>query len=250
MDTFYEIRKDEGEMIVRRRAQYTFPLHFHTELEVVIVRSGRVTVTVNGEKRVATAGSLIVIDSYDVHGYEREQEFGDDCVVVIPYRYLSDWNRSRKDFRVEEALMKDAGLVDELLGLVDGYFGEENGERVREAAIKLFLARLAQAVRFTEKKEKNERVLVRKILFYLQEHYREDLSLGTVARELGYSPEHISRVFHHYVNKGMAEYVNGLRLDYIENAKRNGDGRKIAELIFDAGFQSQQTYYRCAAKRR
>ena len=47
---------------------------------------------------------------------------------------------------------------------------------------------------------------------------------------------------------GIPEYVAKLRLDHVENARQNGDNRSLSALIFEAGFNSQQTYYRCKKK--
>ena len=51
-------------------------------------------------------------------------------------------------------------------------------------------------------------------------------------------------IFHTYLGKGLSEYVNELRLSYIDSLIEDGDARSITELIYDAGFGSQQTYYR------
>ncbi|MBQ8320125.1 MAG: helix-turn-helix transcriptional regulator [Clostridia bacterium] len=247
MKEFFEVRKNENEILVRRRANYDFPLHFHLDLEVVLVRCGRLYVNVNGREYVAEAGSVLAMDSYDIHGYEKNEQ-GDDCVVVIPFRYLSGWEAKRKGGVLASPLIENGALCDELLSIVDEYLQKENSAEVREAAVRLFLARLSEGVQFLEKSGRDERVLVRKILGYVQAHYREDASLKRLARELGYAQEHISRVFHRYVKKSISEYVNGLRLTYIAERKRAGDGRKMAELIYDSGFKSLQTYYRCLAK--
>ena len=248
MNSFYEVRKNENQILVRRNASYEFPPHFHLDLEVVVVRRGRQAVRVNGVEYAVENGGVIVIDSYDVHEYQKGKEGdGDDCVVVIPYRYLSVWNERRGDFRVANPVIEDEKLSDELLRIVDGYLRKEDSETVKVAAMGLFLARLAQCVEFTGQKENDERTLMRKILAYVQGNFREDATLKAVARALGYTEAHISRVFHRYIKTGLSKYVNGLRLEYIDGLKKKGDKRKMTELIYEAGFKSQQTYYRCRA---
>lgn len=248
MNGFYEVRTNENRLLVRRNANYKFPPHFHLDLEVAVVRRGRQTARVNGVEYVAENGGVIVIDSYDVHEYQKEKDGnGDDCVLVIPYRYLSVWNERRGDFRVAKPVIEDEKLSEELLTIVDEYLKKDNGEAVKAAALGLFLARLAERVEFSEQKENDERTLMRKILAYVQRNFREDATLRAVAHALGYTQAHISRVFHRYIKTGLSKYVNGLRLEYIDGLKKKGDKRKMAELIYEAGFKSQQTYYRCRA---
>lgn len=80
-----------------------------------------------------------------------------------------------------------------------------------------------------------------KILQYVDGIFKEKLSLERIARNLGYSREYISRVFHRYMKRGLNDYINERRLDYISRADKT---RKISELALEAGFSSMQTYYR------
>ena len=116
--------------------------------------------------------------------------------------------------------------------------------QTQDAGAQLLLARLLEHLTFSPARGGGERLLLREILSYLQEHFKEPLTRTNVARALGYTESHISRVFHSYVGKGLSQYVNELRLQYIERRRRHGDTRPLTELIFEAGFGSQQTYYR------
>lgn len=115
-------------------------------------------------------------------------------------------------------------------------------------ATELFLALLSEGATFVERKERGDEALVRKILLYIQAHYRDEVSRGVLAKALGYTEAHISRVFHRYISKGIAEYINELRLEYIRQRRKAGDKRTELALLYEAGFNSQQTYYR--AKKR
>ncbi|MBQ3219170.1 MAG: helix-turn-helix domain-containing protein, partial [Clostridia bacterium] len=64
---------------------------------------------------------------------------------------------------------------------------------------------------------------------------------------LGYSDAHISRIFSLYVKKSLPDYVNELRFKEVNRLIENTNG-KITDLIFDAGFNSIQTYYRVKSK--
>ena len=85
---------------------------------------------------------------------------------------------------------------------------------------------------------------MRQILTYLQTHFQGEVSRAAIAKALGYSQEHISHVFRRYTGKSLTEYVNGLRFSYMEQLCKTGDKRTATELMFEAGFKSQHTYYR------
>lgn len=237
-------------MVVHGNGNHSFPAHFHNNLEIFLVGRGEYEVVINGEKLVAKGGDVFVTDSYDVHEYKRIKERADEDarVLLIPYCLLGKFNARRKGFRFAEHRIADEKLCAELIGLTDGYLLGERAEGVREAGAALILSLLFERLAFTAEKPRDEVALMRKMLIYIQENFREKISRETLSRALGYTEAHISRVFHRYVKAGISEYVNGLRLDFIDKRLEEGyDGTRL-ELIFEAGFNSWQTYYRVRKK--
>jgi AraC-like DNA-binding protein len=251
MKTFYELHRDQGENLsVNPNTAHDFPAHFHASLEIFLLKKGRYELTCNGEKREVGNGSVCVIDSFQIHAYQSKEEVGEDCVLLVPPSLLSSFY-SRKDGRkIENAFLQDSALCNELLSIVNAYLLPPFSQNVKKAGVELVLALLLENLQFSNEKQKGEEGLVREILSFIHGHYQEKISRETLAKKFAYAPEHISRVFHRYVGKTLSEYINGLRLDYVEQQRRNGDKRTEIELLYEAGFQSQQTYYRQKAKRK
>ena len=252
MESFYEKEREENKKtILNRNSDHTFPPHFHLNLEVFLVLHGEYALTVGGEEYMLTDGAIAVVDSYEVHAYRRirEVEGTDTAVVVLPYPFLERFNEKRGGKQFAERVRIDASLCKKLLVFADEYLCKGQSEEVLSAAAELFLVLLSEGAAFVERKERGEEALVRKILLYIQEHYRGEVSRGVLAKELGYTEAHISRVFHRYIGKGIAEYINGLRLEYIRQRRKAGDKRTELALLYEAGFNSQQTYYRVKKKK-
>lgn len=253
MRSFYEKNRDDsGEIMVQTDAQGPFPAHFHRNLEIVLVKHGSYEILING-RRVRTEGeAVIVIDSFDLHEYTKRVPDANGMlesrVVVIPYRYVRGFHEIRRGRSVVRPVIHDAALTKQLMELTESYLQPAGSEAIRKSAAELFLSILAERVEWTEETVKGEVELVREILAYIHENYREPIRRSEIARRLGYAEAHISRVFHSYLSVGIPEYVAKLRLDHVESARENGDGRSLSVLIYDAGFQSQQTYYRCKKK--
>lgn len=253
MNSFYEkIRDDEDLLRVHRNGNHNFPSHFHNSMEILLVRKGGYEVFLNEKRYEVTDGCVFVIDSYDIHSFQmlEKDQAPDDCVLIIPYKYLDRFNARRKNFRIENPILRDEKFCSELMRLADELLSKEANAVVREAAIGLFLAMLGERLSFTESVTGDERVLVRKILGYIQENYRGEATRASIARALGYTEAHISRVFHRYIRTSISEYVNGLRIKYIERLRAEGDDRTTIELIYESGFKSQQTYYRVRKRDR
>lgn len=251
MKGFYEREREENKKwLCNRNGDHTFPPHFHLNIEVFLVLCGEYALTVGGEEYILTDGSLAVVDSYEVHSYKkiRKKDGENTGVVILPFSYLERFNARRKNKWFAVRVRRDETLCKRLLAFADEYFCSERGEAVLSAAAELFMELFAEGAEFAERKERGEEELVRKMLLYIEAHYREEISRARLAKELGYTETHISRVFHRYIGKGLLEYIHSLRLDYITARRRAGDTRTELALLYEAGFNSPQTYYRAKKK--
>ena len=242
---FYEKHRDEGDIIIGKNSGLIFPPHFHRNIEILLLRSGEYEITVSGEKYTVDSGSILIVDSYEIHSYDkclREDISPDNCFIILPSAYTEGFNFSRKEKKFSKSVIKDKELCDELFSFTEKYL-EKGGEVTRRAS-ELFLAILSERIGLCEAKSGTDGKLVRQILMYIESNYRGDISRTEIARALGYTEAHISRVFHSFIGKGISEYINNLRLSYIDSLVSSGDTRSRTELMTEAGFKSQQTYYR------
>ena len=251
MESFYEHKWDNGcGMSVRVNSRHEFPAHFHACLEIFLLKRGNYAITINGERREMQDGSIAVMDSFVVHSYERLSEVGEDCVLVVPYSYLQRFNFLRQNKKIKNEIFKNEQLCEELLFIVNKYLSPKNSKNVQETCMELLLTMLGENLIYSGERRSSEEDLIRGILSYLKDNFKEDVTREHLAITFGYAPEHISRIFHRYVRKSLCSYLNDMRLDYVERMLEQGDTRKIVDLIFESGFKSQQTYYRCRAKRQ
>ena len=204
----------------------------------------------NGERYPVEENSIAVVDSYDVHGYERTKPHKADeaRIVILPYPLLHKFNAERKNLRIGSPIIKDRELCKKLVAVADEYLLPDN-PKVQSAGTELFLAFLSGSLSFTSENARSEGALIRAILSFIQEHYKNTCTRAAIAHALGYAEAHVSRVFHKYLKMGISQYVNGLRLDYVDYCKRMGDERSTVDIVYGAGFSSMQTYYRQKAKR-
>ncbi|MGN1061544.1 MAG: AraC family ligand binding domain-containing protein [Candidatus Scatosoma sp.] len=251
MKTFYEEYRDEDEHLeIRRNGNYIFPAHFHRNLEILAVQEGMHRVTLNGKAYEAGAGDVFFCGSFNLHSFEEtKQERRNDCLIIVPTRITARFNERNKGMRPACPVVHDTELCREIIQIADRWMIKgKNCENVRAAATELFLSLIETRLNMVPGKEKDETQLIREILSYLSEHFREDVSLPKIARRFGYAEAHISRVFHRYVTTGLPRYVNRLRLHCVESEMRNSPEADLTRAIFDAGFKSVPTYYRAKAQ--
>lgn len=95
----------------------------------------------------------------------------------------------------------------------------------------------------TYKEENSGKTLIRKSIIYMQEHYREDLSLTDVSRAIGLSGNYFSHLFKKETGKNYVEYLNEIRLREVMKDLKNSD-EKILVIAQKHGFQNLEYFSR------
>lgn len=252
MKEFYEATRDNiSTPHVLANANYEFKPHFHSHIEVLIVKKGKCPISYNGQNYVVSDGQTAFFDSFEFHGYEKNTPCdGQSRVLVIPLSYAKNFLALKKDKGISNFLVSDEKLCEDLIQVVDNYVLSQKSAPILTAGIELFLAILSQKLVFSEQTKKGENNLVKEILLHLNSHFKEDVSLPTVAKKFGYTEAHVSRTFSKYVKTSIKDYVNDLRIDYVLNNINLGVKKNVTELVFESGFKSMQTYYRNLAKKQ
>ncbi len=249
MNAFYEKHRDEAtEIHIKRSAGHAYPSHFHRNVELLILLRGRYALTINGERQEVGDGTVVFIDCYDIHSYENLGGDEDGCVIIIPYTLAERFNAARKNKEITSNTVHSAELCRRMLSVVDDFIAGEESSYTRASAAELILSLLHDRLSFREGSRSKEGSLMRSILCYIQDNYREKISRADISKALGYTPEHISRVFHKYMRRSVNDYINSLRLEFIDYHRSLDGAPSLAELIYLSGFGSEQTYYR--ARRR
>jgi len=77
----------------------------------------------------------------------------------------------------------------------------------------------------------------------IRQRFKEDPSQETVARAVGLSPSHFSRLFHARTGLRYKEYVNEVRLQYVRRELRERD-TPVTQIALDAGYHTLSQFNR------
>lgn len=251
---YYEQVRETGNISVFEPESVIFPPHFHMSLEVFLLREGKCTISSNGKKYDMESGSVAFFSPYDTHAYLTQDfpaETEKNTVVIVPPAFFDSQFTGDDNQSPVEAVVADADLCGKLSTIAHDYLADPNTPKeVLNAAIGLFMAYIRTSFTFGKRRNGGENTLIRELLTYVLAHYRERITLASVSSAIGYSPEHLSRVFHSYFGIRINDHVNLLRLSYLEEKRKLHPEAKIIDLIYDAGFGGIQTYYRAKAALR
>ena len=172
----------------------------------------------------------------------------DSSVVLIPYSYSAEFMARRQNKSIACPFLHDLALAMNLLKIVDEYILPQRDGNIQKSAVELFLSILVPKIEWIEQRQRDDTALVREILAFIQANYTNDVSRHTIAHALGYTEAHVSRVFHRYLQKGISQHVNELRLLHVEQSLHQNPQQSVLSALYEAGFKSQQTYYRVKSK--
>ena len=241
--------------------------HWHKDLELTYLYKGSATFSTNG--RISSVGSkeLFLVNSGDVHSVI---DYGDDVVtmitILISYNFIKDKcpdidnfeftleeknkNIKRlKDINEEIANMyiKDMEINNTPLVFVDD---ENSNDKFHYLKIESLLYEILYILLndFSLKKDtnlelKNERNLERlKIITdYIDENYKDNISLDEIAANYQLSKEYLATIFKKYMGITVGTYLKNMRLTSAYRDLMNSD-YSINQLAFDNGFPNIKSF--------
>ncbi|MGN1148297.1 MAG: helix-turn-helix domain-containing protein [Lachnospiraceae bacterium] len=215
----YLDRQELGTEISLYQQNY-IPPHWHRSIEMSLVMSGSVELWIHEEKQVIQAGEFIFVNSGQVHQL-REDSHHDTAVmvVIISYDFLKkvypDIDQVYFRLNTEEAEIERMKVIYEELKkysqnpqpldyiMINGYLYE---------IVYFLLTKCVEQDQDTGKKIREINHKQKKILNFIDEHYREDITLKMMAEKFEMSEEHFSRKFHKYFGISFKNYIDKYRM--------------------------------------
>lgn len=234
------------------------PHHWHRSVEVNYLMEADAQVYLNGKEYIAGDDTLMLINSGDIHML-RSISSRDIKVVslIISYDFLKERYPEIDDCRFSlEYCPERTDELKELLKNLYDLFSEKSDPfytwrgnaliyQVIYLLLRYYCVKKSKTAQFQKTEKYKERFKV--IIEYINERYREDLTLESVAGFYGLSREHLSRNFKKYMGTTFREYLDALRLDYAHNALLNTD-YSVLEIAVNSGFSDERALTRCFRK--
>lgn len=225
--------------------------HWHKELEVTCMFDGETEFLIDGAPSTLRAGEACVINSEALH-YARVkshslQNAAGDIGVTIQFRmsFLESLIPDISDYAFvisgEETMRKiaeDMGKIYQFSKKVD-----ENEFRLRciAAVYDLLIILYTECRREKELvpvSASNEKDRIKQIIYYLNEHYAENLTEKELASRFYFSREHFSRFFKQHTGITLKDYLTRYRVGKAEQLLRTTD-KKVLDIALETGFTNE-----------
>ena len=114
---------------------------------------------------------------------------------------------------------------------------------INAAWMQLILARTLPLYHMVDKNSIGSHDIVYETVAYISRNFKEPISLTSMAKDLGYSPYTLSRVFSGTFHRNFNQYLNETRLNYAKNLLQNTE-LSIMDICEESGFESLRTFNR------
>ncbi len=248
--SFYECEaEDLRRFYFARRGDFETAPHFHGAVEFHFVEDGEQEIIVDGQRKIMKSGDACFCDGFSVHQLSPLQGKSAFCLLFsaeffAPSFSFFNGKKPPTFFRFDKfELLHDLYV---LCG--QEWENEEARYSTFGGVVQLLLGAIAKNVPFALRKTERKNSLICNVLQYAQRHVDKDLSLTAVAKEFGYSHEHLSRILHKYLPENWNTYVNRLRARRAEALLKNDPQLSVLSAAFACGFDNPNTFYRAYKK--
>ncbi len=239
------------------------PIHWHSELELIVIKKGRGLVSVDFRQRSVTSGDIVLIRPGQLHSIEQDGSHSMEYenIILKPHLLISD-EPDLCALRFINPLMAGAipsetfltpslpyyRQVSECIRQIDGLC--EAQPEGFQLAVKGLLFQFIFLLVSNQSPQENPALLQTKslekmktILKYVEEHYAERITVEDMADLTYYSKSHFMKFFKAHMGTGFIEYLNDYRLSMAERLLRSSD-HSVLDIAQMSGFDNLSYFNR------
>lgn len=240
------------------QTSFQFPIHWHDELEIIYIRSGRVNITIDNELFTGTAGKFFIVNPGELHYMGSDDLSADYYTILFPLEFISfqsnDYveNMLFKPMRSSHIILTHSlpfgEIYTEIVSLLERliYINKYEKDFYQLDCKILLLKMLSKMLQFPDtllKKSSDTADMRREIIAYVNDNYLEKITLSDLASEFHMSEKYISRYFKNHFNITFSKYVNHMRLLYAKNLLETTD-MSITNVALSSGFPNVSYFIR------
>jgi len=214
-------------------------VHIHAMLEIVLVRDGVLQMTVSGKEYSVQKGEGIFVSPFEPHAFHSKQP--NVCQVLVfsreMVRYFFELVQGKVPSRHSFSISAEA------FSLCERLLPENQVEYIgAQAALAPICYDVIHGCIF-EERDLMPNGILEKILEYIDAHFREELTLETVAHAVGVHPVTLSKSLSKLAGIGFHDYLQYSRCSYAAHLICTSE-LNLSEIAYESGFGSIRSFNR------
>ncbi len=219
--------------------------HYHDSVEIVCAIEGEIKVHIDGKIYRLLPHQLCFIDTRQIHFYENYCPNAKTIVLTLGPEYTYHF---RKQFPTKSfpAFMDNIGKNQPIVDFLKKFEQQTTHSYLSVCGyVNLLFDLIMSTYPLGERSTSQQKHLSREFIDYIQENYKRNISLKSMAKDFGYTPEHFSKLFNNAVGMNFLTLLNSFRLQKVLELSNNPDNNKsLIQLSYACGFNSPATFYR------
>ena len=232
-----------------RRKTLDFRNHAQGELEFGIMLGGSCRFTCGSTEMLLRSGDVFFAFPNQPHRYEESRHVDAFLLIVPVKRYLSPYYNLLMKQIPECAVLHKGEYDPSIIGITERALADIGtaSEPVIQGYLLVIVGKLLQSLRLRQRQTGTEQAL-RRVLHYLNEHYRESMSRSDIAKAVGYNESYISHLFSQTMGTSLPEYVHMMRIDDACHMLKDTE-LTVTQIATELGFGSIRNFNRIFLKR-
>lgn len=233
--------------------------HWHSELEILYIKTGEITMNIDGKEYCGVPGDVFIVNSDELHEVSGKTAPVDYTAFVFDTNLIASKNNDSAQKKYIEPLIEGEMRFDnkienadiEILRRIDLLTEEcpPGFELLLKAYLLEFFAQmLAQGkCRRSEGGVNGKIGLLKEIVGYVDENFSQEISLTQIAERFNMSHKYFCRFFKNNFHKTFVEYLNQIRIE--KAMTKLDEGLSVTETALSCGFENM-SYFTLVFKRK
>lgn len=236
----YQIENFNGQLDFRCRFHdgWAMETHLHEYSEFLYCQEGHCTVIINGVTLPLPEKHLIWIPPNYIHQYDCPNAkvicavFSNDLIPLFFYKLK------------ENRLNPIAVNVSNMAHFLDHFHKLSWDDCMRISGyLNLIGDQILTHCDFDQTRH-TDGILYQKVISYLSEHFKEDISLKKIAKIFGYNEKYLSHCLHELTGVHFSKLISMYRLEYAKKLLHSKRHSSIIDIAQESGFAAQNTFNR------
>lgn len=222
-------------------------LHWHPEVEIAYVESGKMEYTVNEKKYTINAGEAMLVNRLELHGSTMLEECTWYAILFDPKLIYSFDESNIKNKFFENVPFHNITLSQNSIDMIKKIISYDSSSMTYElkalnALTNIYLDIFDNLnIDTIESSSKTTNLRVKKILDFISQNYNQRIKIEDISKELGLCRSEVCKLFKDNLNTTFTEYLTKIRIEkaieLLESKEANVS--QISELV---GFNSSSYF--------
>lgn len=235
--------KEQNILVKHIRGFQRFLPAFHDHVEILLILSGSIRVSIGENQRVLQPGEMSVCFPYQIHSYEESAD-AEVLLVLFPSKAVDVFGDALLKVCPVNPYWKPEPYFVTLLQRLLAHSNQPGREEAELTKVYIcaIVGELLQQIPMNAVKEKDTNA-IQKLLLYCQEHYLQNVSVASAAKAVNISQSYVTKIFATEQKCAFRTYINRLRVMDVKKLLVETN-RTITDIMLTCGFNNQSTFNR------